>query len=102
MSTPVHFSMPPHANRRNQPPADGNPPDGDQPLANNLPVNNLPVNNPTIALIRTKEYTAVNRLPERNHLNRQQLVRLERAHEPHLYQLRYHWLHRWHNSSDSP
>src|ERR1700689_947443 len=29
---------------------------------------NPPVNNPTIALIHTKEYTAVNRLPERSHL----------------------------------
>src|SRR6202041_3153013 len=39
------------------------------PQANNPPVNIPPANNPpTVALIRTKEYTAVNRLPERSHL----------------------------------
>jgi hypothetical protein len=48
--------MPPH--RRNESPAQGNPPAG----------NNPPANNPIIALIHTKEYTAVNRLPERSHL----------------------------------
>jgi hypothetical protein len=38
------------------------------PPANNPPANNPPANNPTIALIRTKEYTAVNRLLEQSHL----------------------------------
>jgi hypothetical protein len=58
--------MPPH--RRNEPPAQGNPLAGNNPPANNPPANNPPANNPTIALIHTKEYTAVNRLPERSHL----------------------------------
>src|SRR6202034_3873342 len=53
---PLHFIMPPHCGQ-------GNPP-----AANPLAAINPPVNNPTIALIRTKEYTAVNRLPERSHL----------------------------------
>jgi len=59
--------MPPRG--RNPPPAQGNPPAGNNPPANNPPANNPPANNPpTVALIRTKEYTAVNRLPERSHL----------------------------------
>src|SRR6202050_5593656 len=41
---------------------------GNPPAAINPPVNDPPVNNPTLALIRTKEYTAVNRLLERSHL----------------------------------
>src|SRR5882762_10222838 len=53
--------MPPRC--RNDLPAQGNPPAG-----NNPPANNPPANLPTIALICTKEYTAVNRLPERSHL----------------------------------
>src|ERR1700692_1970363 len=53
--------MPPH--RRNDPPAQGNPPAGNNPPANNPPANNPPANLPTIALIRTKESPAVNRLP---------------------------------------
>ena len=48
--------MPPHRGQ-------GNPP-----AANPLAAINPPANNPTVALIRTKEYTAVNRLPERSHL----------------------------------
>jgi hypothetical protein len=58
--------MPPH--HRNELPAQGNPPAGNNPLANNPPANNPLANNPTIALIRTKEYTAVNRLLEQSHL----------------------------------
>ena len=46
----------------------GNPPAGNNPPANNPLANNPLANNPTIALIHTKEYTAVNRLPERSHL----------------------------------
>src|ERR1700683_3932271 len=57
--------MPPHRGQ-------GNPPAGNNPPATNPPANNPPANkppaNPTIALIRTKEYMAVNRLPERSHL----------------------------------
>jgi hypothetical protein len=53
----------------NDQPAQGNPLPGNNPPANNPPANNPPANNPpTVALIRTKEYTAVNRLPERSHL----------------------------------
>src|ERR1700677_3269930 len=52
--------MPPHRGQ-------GNPLAGNNPPANNPPANN-PQANPTVALIRTKEYTAVNRLPERSHL----------------------------------
>src|ERR1700679_407715 len=59
--------MPPHCGR-NDPPVQGNPPAGNNPPANNPLANNPPANNSTIALIRTKEYTAVNRLPERSHL----------------------------------
>src|ERR1700723_419999 len=56
--------MPP---RRRNPPAAQAP--ANIPQANNPPVNIPPANNPpTVALIRTKEYTAVNRLPERSHL----------------------------------
>src|SRR6202453_2620396 len=51
----VSCHMPPHRGQ-------GNPPAGNNPPANNPPAN------PTVALIRTKEYTAVNRLPERSHL----------------------------------
>src|SRR6202790_3518566 len=58
--------MPPHC--RNKSPVQGNPPAGNNPPANNPLANNPPANNLTIALIRTKEYTAVNRLPERSHL----------------------------------
>jgi hypothetical protein len=58
--------MPPH--HRNELPAQGNPLAGNNPPANNPPANNPLANNPTIALIHTKEYTAVNRLPERSHL----------------------------------
>jgi gag-polypeptide of LTR copia-type len=59
--------MPPR--RRDDQPAQGNPPAGNNPLANNPLANNPPANNPpTVALICTKEYTAVNRLPERSHL----------------------------------
>ena len=53
--------MPP---RRGQ----GNPPAANPPAANPPADINPPVNIPTVALIRTKEYTAVNRLPERSHL----------------------------------
>src|ERR1700720_1715045 len=58
--------MPPH--RRVDQPVQG-----DLPAGNNSPVNNPlanypPANNPTVALIRTKEYMTVNRLPERSHL----------------------------------
>jgi len=54
--------MPPRG--RHPPAAQGNPPAGINPPANNPPANNPPA----VALICTKEYTAVNRLPERSHL----------------------------------
>src|ERR1700683_3787409 len=53
--------MPP---RREQ----GNPPTATPPAPNPPADINPPVNIPTVALIHTKEYTAVNRLPERSHL----------------------------------
>ena len=50
------------------PPRGRNPPAAQAP-ANIPPANNPLANNPpTVALICTKEYTAVNRLPERCHL----------------------------------
>jgi len=55
--------MPPHRLRGNDQPVEDNLPAG-----NNPPVNNPLANNPTIALICTKEYTAINRLPEQSHL----------------------------------
>src|ERR1700722_18276623 len=58
--------MPPR--HRVDQPAQGNPPDGNNPPVNNPLAYYPPANNPTVALIRTKEYTAVNRLPERSHL----------------------------------
>ena len=58
--------MPPRRGQGN-PPAGNNPP-ANNPQANNPPANNPLANNPTIALIRTKEYMAVNRLPEQRHL----------------------------------
>src|ERR1700720_3471480 len=58
--------MPPR--RRVDQPVQGNLPAGNNPPVNNPLANYPPANNPTVALIRTKEYTAVNRLPERSHL----------------------------------
>src|SRR6202041_3466612 len=58
--------MPPR--RRVDQPVQGNLPAGNNPPVNNPLDNYPPANNPTVALIRTKEYTAVNRLPERSHL----------------------------------
>src|SRR3984957_189238 len=58
--------MPPH--HRIDQPALGNLPAGINPPANTPPAINPPVNNPIVALIRTKEYTAISKLLERSHL----------------------------------
>ena len=58
--------MPPR--RRIDQPVLGNPLAGINPPANNPPAINPPVNNPIVALIRTKEYMAVSKLPEQSHL----------------------------------
>src|SRR5215471_17903756 len=61
----------PRGNRRNQGHANYNAPANQQPQQNNQPPanNDPPANNePSVPLIRTKEYSTVCRLPERDHL----------------------------------
>src|SRR3984957_567827 len=60
--------MPPR--HRVDQPAQGNPPAENNPPVNNPLANYPPANNPTVALIRTKEYTAVNWYDWKERMNR--------------------------------